>query len=460
MSTLFRSSLFLTSMLAAVGVATADPAPASTVKIPAADTPPLSGRALDINEAVQMALASNPSVASADLDVEAAKDDLASVRGHYGPRLHAEASVFEWDSPFALGFGGQSLVARDQRTESLTLDLIQPLSPLLVIAQQVKAKNFDVDLAKIHTEVARSQLAYRTVEAFYRVLEANELAGVADKSVAQLQAHAAQARTQLEQGVIAKNDVLRAELAVKSAQQRQLETRSNLRIALGQLAVITGLPQTTALAPTKPTAATPAHDSGDLGAAVNSGIARRPELRELHARYGAAQALATVATLKLLPTINLDGNVAVQDGVPFQDNRSAAVGLTLSWDIWDWGSTYNAHRSADAHARQAKLAIAGLEDQVRVEVQRGFEGATTAADAFDLANDSLVEAEDNFRIETSRYENSATTSVELLDAEQIVTAARAQVERARYDALIASAALRLAAGAPPSEIATGAPATK
>ena len=455
MSMLLRSSLFMTSMLAAAGTAAADPAP--TVKLPAAETPPLSGRAIDIGEAVQMALASNPSVASADLDVEAAKYDLASTRGHYGPRLHAEGSAYLWDSPFSLSLSPtEAFVVRENHTENLQVDLIEPLSPLLVIAQQVKAQRFDVDLAKIHTEVARSQLAYKTVEAFYRVLEANELAGVADKSVAQLQAHASQARTQLEQGVIAKNDVLRAELAVKNAQQRQLETRSNLRIALGQLAVIVGLPQTTAIAPTKPVGATPAHDSGDLGSAVNSGIARRPELRELHARYGAAQAQASIATLKLLPTINLDGNVAIQDGVPFNDNRSAAIGLTLSWDIWDWGSTYNAHRSADAHARQAKLAIAGLEDQVRVEVQRGFEGATTAADAFDLANDSLVEAEDNFRIETSRYENSATTSVELLDAEQIVTAARAQVERARYDALIASAALRLAAGAPPNEIAAGA----
>ena len=62
---------------------------------------------------------------------------------------------------------------------------------------------------------------------------------------------------------------------------------------------------------------------------------------------------------------------------------------------------------------------------------------------------SVAQAEENFRIETARYEANANTSFDVLDAETLLTQARAQALTTRYDHLVAQAALARALGGPP-----------
>ena len=59
---------------------------------------------------------------------------------------------------------------------------------------------------------------------------------------------------------------------------------------------------------------------------------------------------------------------------------------------------------------------------------------------------AVSQAEENYRIVTKEFENNAATSFNVVDAEALLTQARGQVETARYDYLIARAALDRATG--------------
>ncbi len=93
-----------------------------------------------------------------------------------------------------------------------------------------------------------------------------------------------------------------------------------------------------------------------------------------------------------------------------------------------------------------------LQDAVQVEVRAAYVAEQTALQALDVANRAVVEADENFRIESRRYDAGANTSFDVLDAQALLTQARATVETSLYDYLIAHAALRLAIGDPPDAI--------
>ena len=86
----------------------------------------------------------------------------------------------------------------------------------------------------------RRQVAFHTIEAYYRLLEAERLAEVANASVTQLESQQRQAQSQFDNGVIGKNDLLRAGLALAGARQRSIQTRGQVILAHGQLAAAMG----------------------------------------------------------------------------------------------------------------------------------------------------------------------------------------------------------------------------
>ncbi|HEY2370357.1 MAG TPA: TolC family protein, partial [Polyangiaceae bacterium] len=64
---------------------------------------------------------------------------------------------------------------------------------------------------------------------------------------------------------------------------------------------------------------------------------------------------------------------------------------------------------------------------------------------------SVASAEEHFRLVTKRYEANTTTSFDVVDAESLLTQARASLQTSTYDFLIARAALRRAMGESPEQ---------
>jgi outer membrane protein TolC len=266
--------------------------------------------------------------------------------------------------------------------------------------------------------------------------------------VTQLEAQRKQAQSQFDNGVIGKNDLLRAALALAQAKQRAIQTRGQVVLARGQLGAAMGLSPDEPLEPVPYTSEPPPIPEPGLESAEARAVAQRLELRDLSRQVEQAESNKAFAKKKLVPAIDAIGNYTHTAGSEFAQVDSAYVGLTASWDVWDWGTTISGIHEADAKLHQAILARKKLEDQVRVEARKAFVDADTAHEALDVARSAVSQAEENFRIVTKKFDNNAATSFDVVDAESLLTQARGQVEQALYDYLIAGAALQKATGAP------------
>jgi outer membrane protein len=404
-------------------------------------------RQLSVADAVSVALQHNPDSLSSEAELKGAESARAEVRGGFGPKLHVDANLQQWNSPFSINFGGQNFTVRDAFTWTASVSAVQPLTQLFAIYDQYKLQEFGVDVASLRRAATRRDIAFRVIEAYYRLLESSRLSQVADASVAQLEAQQRQAQSLLDNGVIGKNDLLRASLALASARQRAIQMRGQIDLASGQLATAIGVPETE-FEPAPFVGEPPPTGTPSIHSAEALATTQRLELRELDRRIDQADKSVGVAKTKLIPQVSAGVNYTHFDGSQFQQTNAFYAGLFASWDVWDWGTTPAGIRSAESQLSLARLARRKAEDEVRLEARQAFVNATTEREALTVARAAVLQAEENFRIVTKRFENAAATSFDVVDAEALLTQTRGQVETALYDLLIAQAALEKATGLP------------
>ncbi len=406
------------------------------------------GRAMPIEECVSVAIARNPDSLSADFEVEAAEAGRSGVRGELLPKLRAEGNLQEWNKPFNIAFGGSNFPVRDQFVWTATGTVTQPLSGIFNILERYKVERVGVDVARLRRDATRRDLGFRVAETYLRLLEAIRLDEVAKTSITQLEAQRKQAQSLFANGVAGKNDALRAELALANARQREIQARGQVVLLRGRLAVLMGMPPDSGIEPLPVGGEPPpASDDGTLEASQSLAVAQRLELRELGQRIDQEDARVSAARSKLLPQVSAVGSYIHSEGSVFQLKDSAYVGAVASWDVWDWGTTTSAIDAAAARREQAKLAKTKLEDDVRLEARQAFVDLQTAREALAVSKTALEQAEENYRIVTKRFEQAAGTSFDVVDAESLLTTARAQVENARYGLLVARLSLQRATGA-------------
>ena len=426
---------------------------------------PPAAQTLSLEECVKIALEKNADVLGAEYGVDAAEAARASMAGNFGPRVRVEGNYLRYPEEQTISFGGGGtaptptppatplpqpppFVVREDTTTSLTVSVIQPITPLLAVHAGYRARDYGVDAARIRRDTVKRDIAYQATEGYYRLLQAQKLAEVAATSVKQVEAQVTRAKAFEKRGAIGRNDVLRAEIALASVTQRRIQADGAVTLATARLAMILGLPPGTPLVPADAPETPPARAT-TADAAVEQALGGRGELDEYQARLRQARAGRTGAWTKLAPQLNAIGSYQRVSGSTFQEEETQFVGLLLTWDVWDWGSSYFGAREAAANVRQAEAASSKVRDGIALDARAAHVTYTGASEALTVAKAAVTQAEENFRIETRRFEESAATTFDVLDAESLLTQARAQYLTALYDSYIAAANLDRAVGAMP-----------
>jgi outer membrane protein TolC len=177
----------------------------------------------------------------------------------------------------------------------------------------------------------------------------------------------------------------------------------------------------------------------------------RSEVRVADANRHAAELSVDVARANYFPTISLQGiySHAISAASFGTASDSAYVGLTLDWNLWDWGKRTAEVEGSRALSRQASLVQAALSDQIAVDTRGRWQAARTAQATLEVTARGLAAAGEAQRLQAARFSHGAGTTVEVLDAETALANAKAQAAIARYQYLVAWMALSRAVGTVP-----------
>jgi outer membrane protein TolC len=301
--------------------------------------------------------------------------------------------------------------------------------------------------AKAAERWARTGTAVDVVRAYYGAVLAAERVAALDTAARAAHAHERAAASQYRNGLATRSDVLLAGVRAGQVDADLIAARGAARMARAQLAVALGapgdtsftlpdhLPDTAAIA----RLATTPEDSAS--------VAARADVQAARLALDAARADQQRASSLYLPRVNsfgrLDWNTA---GTPFGGKEAWTAGVMVSWAPFSGGVELAERRMASARRAAAAASAEAAEARGRLEQQEAENALEVALARMAITGQAVAQSGEAHRIVARKYEGGLATAVELFDAAAEETGARLGYADARYQAVVALAQRRRAAG--------------
>lgn len=402
-----------------------------------------------LEDAWKTTLAADKRLQAAHRQTESAKQQLASARAERLPHLWLEGgyTVLDNEPAFSVGIPGLTLhelpMAEDQSLAYKAFASV-PLFTSGRISRGIDAAG--AGLKAVEADVGRTvlDLKLEVADAYVTVLRAQRAVEVAEANVVSLASHASDVENLFDQGMVARNDLLAARVALADARQNALKVRNRMDISQSTYNRLLGRSLTHSTVLDDWSAQPDAQV--DVDALTRKALANRPELDILKQQAQALKHQAALARTASLPQIALNGGYGFQEN-KYQVHEGAwSASLGLRWDIFDRGiSRHKAHGLLEKAQAQLDLRD-DLSSRIALGVRQPWLDSKETRKRIAVTKAALEQAEENLIVAKDRYRSGLGTNTEVLDAETLRTNSYNSYNNALYDNILAYFRLRHAVG--------------
>lgn len=296
-----------------------------------------------------------------------------------------------------------------------------------------------------------NEAAFNIYSAYWNYYKTDEINKVVAQSLQQMENHLKDTKSFFENGLISKNDMLKLEVQYSNTKLLLIEAENNLELARIAFNKAIGIELTSQ---TKVAASEQSYnyEKYQLADIIDEAINNRKELKSLAYRFEASKEGVSAAKSNWLPSIYLTGNYYYSNPNPrFQPakdefNSNWDVGVTLSWDVWNWGLTASQVSQAEQTKIQLGTNLDQLKENIQMEVYSNYLNLIKTEEKVKVNKEALDQSLENYRITSEKYNSQLSTSTDLIDAETLKLQAETNLKTAEVDFQIAKVKLEKSLG--------------
>ena len=396
---------------------------------------------LTLSQVVSLALDFHPAMGQARAAEDAASARIQQARSAWLPSVAIQGSLQRFQEPMVVaplhGFDPMNPPDFDRNLVQGALAAGYTLFDGGARSARIRQAEAGERAAEAGGEDAGAAVISQVTAAYLGILTNQELLEAVLGQRKALEAELARAQLFLEEGKAARVDLLRVEAALQQVKAQEISVRSDLELAQGRLARLTGLaPEEVRQAELAPVS----DGEGNyetLEASTAVALEANPELDRIRQELSAAQAGVREATAAWFPRVEANGrysNFGTLDGGHVQEWQGA---LQISYPLFTGGARSGERERAQAEARRIgeslRLAKMGIEDQVEEALAQVRE-TRALREALEVAAQQSAEVA---RIEALALEAGAGVQTDFLRAQADLFQARASLARARNGEVLA-----------------------
>jgi outer membrane protein TolC len=418
--------------------------------------------AVNLEEAVAMALVNNHLLKGSVQDTRAAGAGVEAGRARYLPSLVLEEGASYTNSPTRA-----FMMRLDEGRFTLGGDLNHPgnsgdFRTSLIARQPLYDRSISDGLALAEKEQERAGLtlqqrrediAFRTVTAYLELQKATVQLQLATTALSDAREHQRLATVRSAAGVGLRSDELRARTFVSEMEQQLITAGNNREIARLRLAHVAGM-KPGELIDIKGDFRSPGQ-LGNPAELVAQGMVSRPDLQVMAKGVEQAGIALGAAEHAWQPTLYAMAGYQMNDrDIPFgRDNDAWIVGATLRWELFDGGLRRSDRERVAALKGATEEYLQEQQSAAVLQITESYLRRQELGKRLEVARHAQLEAEEGVRLIKRRYENAISLMVELLDAQTALNRARTDVAALEADYAVAWARMQYSAGTLLKEIA-------
>ncbi len=398
-----------------------------------------SAESLSLADCLKGAASRNSTLAVARHDEKIALERVTIAGSTYLPRVDLQGGYTSQLDAQAVRFGAITQETQEPNYAFASLDINQTIYDFGRTRERRSAATLQREASHALYQAVEQDLFLQVVQAYYGILEQQQLLLSAEDEIRQREDHLRVARVLYEQGVVTRNDVLQAEVKLAASRQQRLivsSTLTNTWLTLNHLI------------------AQPADFRGELTESLdafptdlNQGTAStRAELTAQQKLVEAGNATVLESRSNYAPELflNLSLDYLENNKAREQAIMSATVGLRMN--LFDGFATSARYRQSVKQLDQEKDRLRRIEETIRLELATARNDLKVATERIEVARQTIAQSDENLRINKDRYQAQVGTATEVIDAQTLSSQTRTDLYRAIFDRQVAAARVKRALG--------------
>lgn len=303
---------------------------------------------------------------------------------------------------------------KDQDYPTATLVGIQPL---FLGGKLLAAKKFasaERQAALANQQVTENQVLQQTAELYFQAILLEQVVKTREHVLEGMRRHQREAKRLVEEGLIARHNLLRADVAVANAERALLQDRNNLELVKLALKHHLGLPKDATIQINEQLKYIPFSDS--LRFLKRKSETRQPVFSLIASKRKAASQKLVAERSDFLPQIAAFGKYELYPEYLSTLEPRWAVGVQLSFNLFNGFKSYHRVQAAKHLRRQVQLMEQNTHRQVDLWIEKSWRKMVNAREHYLKTHADLALARESVRLNEKRFHSGLGTSLEVIDA--------------------------------------------
>jgi len=390
----------------------------------------------NLNDIYQLARANDAALASAQASYRASMEKLPQGKALLRPSIGFSGNLRENDSDSLGSYG----------SHQYGLSLSQPLFRKQNLETYEQSK-LQVLQAEQSLKAAEQSLQLSVAQAYFAVLQAQDVLATAQAQKQAFAEQLAQARKSFEVGASTITDTHEAQARYDLTRAQEIAAQNDLEAKRSALEKFINS-ESPELARLSEEAKLALPEPNNMDAWVKQAesdsllVALSQTAQEIARREVGKQKGGHLPTLDLAASYGSSRNAAATTG----NTKSGFIGLEFALPLYQGGATESRVRESIALQDKARSDLDNTRRQARLDARQSFLGVLSGDAQVKALEQALVSSEAQLRSTKLGLEVGVRTRVDVLNAQQQLFTTRRDLAAARYQTLIAGLQLKAAAG--------------
>ena len=400
-----------------------------------------STESLTLDQAIELALRDNHAIKIAEYGVARAEEDISAAKTSRLPSLHVHTlfstnlakNDLRLPNPAANQFPGLGpfFLLTDERKLATVFatTAVEPLTQQYRIGLNIKLEHLSREMAEAKLHEQQNETIDQVKKTYYAILQTKSALSSVEQTVKSYQELDKVTGDYVVQQVVLKADHLVVQTKLARAQYDQLELSSRLATQKEQLNTLIGREVDREFDVTD----APAFISiaTNLAAARKTALEQRPELEQARLSVEQAKLVRRIKKSEYIPDVSAGFAYLTPRNFPsVVPKEFANVGVTITWEFFDWGRKRHQLAEIDNTIEQAKNGLKETEDQVLVDVGDKLRKLQLTGQALRVAKLAEDSAKENLRVSTGQYRYQAVLLSDVLKSQASLAEATSEYQRA------------------------------